>query len=164
MVRILVCVGVFLFTRSSKSWWRSANLAILRRPTTNDALMDSSLYAVVHFKVQLGKLVFLVRRSLLDITKRRCIHNVADNETGDCLILRNGLSSRDASVKPKRERDGVSEGWGWRRFWTRSHVFMPSTQLGGFGKHRHIYWQTKEPTSRARRVRDPSYYVRGFYA
>ena len=60
--------------------------------------MDGSLDTVVHFKVQLWELVFLVRRSLLDITKGRRINNVAHNETGDSLVLWDGLSSRDASV------------------------------------------------------------------
>jgi hypothetical protein len=55
--------------------------------------MDSSLDAIKHFQVKFGKLVFLVGRGLLDITERRCIDNVANNETLDGLVLGNGLSS-----------------------------------------------------------------------
>jgi hypothetical protein len=54
--------------------------------------MDGGFHTVVHFQVKLGELVFLVSRSLLDITKRGGIHNVADDETLNRLILGNGLS------------------------------------------------------------------------
>jgi hypothetical protein len=54
--------------------------------------MDGGFHTVVHFQVKLGKLVFLVSRGLLDITKRRGIHNVADDKALDGFILRNGLS------------------------------------------------------------------------
>ena len=60
--------------------------------------MHSSLDTVVHFQVQLWELVLGVSRSLLDITKRRSINDVADNEPLDGLILGDGLSSRNASV------------------------------------------------------------------
>jgi hypothetical protein len=61
--------------------------------------MDSCFNTVVHLKVKLGKLVCFVSRSLLDITKRGSIYNVADNETLDGLVLGDGLSSGDAPVK-----------------------------------------------------------------
>ena len=54
--------------------------------------MDGGFHTVVHFQVKLGELVFLVSRGLLDITKRGGIHNVADDETLNRLILGNGLS------------------------------------------------------------------------
>ena len=55
--------------------------------------MDSSLNTVEHLQVKLGKLVFLVRRGFLDISQRGSIDNVADNESLDCLVLGDGLSS-----------------------------------------------------------------------
>lgn len=60
--------------------------------------MDGSLHAVVHFEIQFGELVFLVGRCLLNVTKRRGIDNVANDETRNGLVLGDGLSSRDASV------------------------------------------------------------------
>jgi hypothetical protein len=54
--------------------------------------MDSRFHTVEHFQVQLGKLVFLVGRGFLDISKRRGIDNVSDNETLDGLVLGDGLS------------------------------------------------------------------------
>jgi hypothetical protein len=54
--------------------------------------MDGSLDAIKHFQVQLGKLVLLVGRSFLDISQRRRIDNIADNEALDGLVLGNSLS------------------------------------------------------------------------
>jgi hypothetical protein len=54
--------------------------------------MDGGFHTVVHFQVKLGELVFLVSRSLLNVSERRGIHDVADDETLNRLILRNGLS------------------------------------------------------------------------
>ena len=54
--------------------------------------MDGSFHTVIHFQVQLGKLIFLVCRSFLDISKRGSIDNVTDNESLDGLILGNSLS------------------------------------------------------------------------
>jgi hypothetical protein len=59
--------------------------------------MDSSLDTVVHLEVQLRELVLLVSTGLLDISKGGSVNNVADNESGDSLILWDSLSSRDAS-------------------------------------------------------------------
>ena len=55
--------------------------------------MHSGFNTVEHFQVQFRKLVFLVGRSLLNITERTSIYNVSDNESLDGLILRDGLSS-----------------------------------------------------------------------
>lgn len=59
--------------------------------------MHGGFDAVIHLQVQLGKLVFLVGRSFLDISQRRGIHNVSDNEALDGLVLGDGLSSGDTS-------------------------------------------------------------------
>jgi hypothetical protein len=59
--------------------------------------VDGSFDAVEHFQVQLGKLVILVGRRFLDISQRRGIYNVTDNETLDSLILGDGLSSGNTS-------------------------------------------------------------------
>ena len=59
--------------------------------------MHSSFHAVVHFQVQLGQLVFLVGTGLLNVSQRRGIDNIADNEALDRLVLGDSLSSRDAS-------------------------------------------------------------------
>ena len=59
--------------------------------------MDSGFDAVKHFQVELGKLIILVGRRFLDISERRGIDNVSDNETLDCLILGNGLPSGNTS-------------------------------------------------------------------
>jgi hypothetical protein len=54
--------------------------------------MDGSLNTVVHFKVKLGKLVFLVRGRFLDVSERTSIDNVPDNETLNGLILGDSLA------------------------------------------------------------------------
>ena len=59
--------------------------------------MHSGFDAVVHFQVKLWELVFRVRTGFLDISQRRGIHDVTDNEALDRLILGDGFSSRDAS-------------------------------------------------------------------
>ena len=59
--------------------------------------MDSSFDAVKHFQVQLGQLVLGIGRCFLDITKRRSIHDVADNESLDGLVLGDGFSSGNAT-------------------------------------------------------------------
>ena len=59
--------------------------------------MDSGFDAVKHFQVELGKLIILVGRRFLDISERRGIDNVSDNETLDCLILGNGRPSGNTS-------------------------------------------------------------------
>ena len=64
--------------------------------------MHSCLDAVIHLKVELRKLVLLVSTSFLDISEGRGVNNVADNESANGLILGDGLSSRDASVKVTR--------------------------------------------------------------
>ena len=64
--------------------------------------MDGSFDAVVHLQIQLRKLVLLVSTSFLDISEGRGVNNVADNESANGLILGDGLSSRDASVKVTR--------------------------------------------------------------
>jgi hypothetical protein len=59
--------------------------------------MHGGFNAVVHFQVQLGKLVFLVGRSFLDVPQRGRIDNVADNEPLDSLIFGNGFASGDTT-------------------------------------------------------------------
>lgn len=59
--------------------------------------MNRRLDTIKHFQVQLWKLVFLVGRRFLDITKGRSIDNVANDETLDGLVLGNGLSSGNTS-------------------------------------------------------------------
>ena len=59
--------------------------------------MDRSFDAVVHFQIKLGKNVFLVGRGFLDISQGTSIDNVADNETLDSLVLRDGLVGRHAA-------------------------------------------------------------------
>lgn len=73
---------------------RSSDATSLPGSSTNNTLVDSCFHTVEHFQVELGQLVFLVGRSFLDIPERGCIDDIADNETLDSLILRNGLSSR----------------------------------------------------------------------
>ncbi len=59
--------------------------------------MHGGFDAVEHLKVQFRELVFLVSGGFLDITEGRGINDVADNESLDGLILRDGLSSGNAS-------------------------------------------------------------------
>ena len=49
---------------------RSADPTCLPGTTTHDTLMHSRLDAVVHLKVELRKLILLVRGGFLDISKR----------------------------------------------------------------------------------------------
>lgn len=81
----------------SESWRRSSDSARLPGSAADNTLMDRCFHTVVHFQVKLGQLVLLVCASLLDVSKGRCVHNIADNETLDRLVLRNGLASRNAS-------------------------------------------------------------------
>ena len=78
---------------ASKSWRRSSDSSVGAGTSTNDTLMDGGFDAIKHFQVELWELVFLVGRGFLDITKRRGIDNVADNESLDGLVLGDGLSS-----------------------------------------------------------------------
>ena len=59
--------------------------------------MDRSFDAVVHFQVQLWKLVFLVRRCFLDITQGTGVDNVSHDKAFDGLILGDRLSRRNTS-------------------------------------------------------------------
>jgi len=59
--------------------------------------MHSGLNAVEHLEVQFGELVFLVGGGFLDITERRGVDNVADDESLDGLVLRDSLSGGNAS-------------------------------------------------------------------
>ena len=59
--------------------------------------MHGGFDAVKHLKVQFRKLVFLVRRGFLDITKRRGINDITDDESLDSLILGDGLSGGNTS-------------------------------------------------------------------
>jgi len=82
---------------ASESRRRSADTASLTGATTNDTLMHSGFDAVEHLEVQFRELVFLVGGGFLDITEGGSINDVADNESLDSLILRDGLSSGNAS-------------------------------------------------------------------
>ena len=77
---------------TSESRRRSSDTTSHPRTSTDDTLMDSGFHTVEHFQVQLWKLVFLIGRSFFDISKRRSIHNVSDNETLDCLVLGDSLA------------------------------------------------------------------------
>ena len=59
--------------------------------------MDSSLNTVVHLEVELGKLIILNGGIVSDITERGGIHDVADNEALDGLVLGDSLSGGNAS-------------------------------------------------------------------
>ena len=59
--------------------------------------MDRGFNAIIHFQVELWKLIFLVGTSLFDITETASINNVADNEPFDGLVFGDGLASRDAT-------------------------------------------------------------------
>ena len=80
---------------ASEARRRSSDTSPFTRPATDDTLVDSSLNTVKHLEVQLGELVFLVGRRLLDITQGRCVHDVPDDEPLDGLVLRDSLSGRD---------------------------------------------------------------------
>lgn len=67
--------------------------------TTDNTLMHSCLDAVVHLKVELGKLVLLVRGGFLDISERRGIDDITNDEALDSLVLRNRLAGGGTSVK-----------------------------------------------------------------
>ena len=82
---------------ASESWRRSADTASFLRTTTDNTLMHGGFDAVKHLKVQFRKLVFLVSGGFLDITKRRSINDITDNESLDGLVLRDGLSGGNAS-------------------------------------------------------------------
>merc|ERR1719437_323626 len=92
---VLVLIKINL--SACESWRRSADTASLTGATANDTLMHCGFDAVEHLKVQLGELVFLVSGGFLDITERRGIDNVTDDESLDGLILRDGLSGGNAS-------------------------------------------------------------------
>jgi hypothetical protein len=59
--------------------------------------MDCRFHAIIHFQIQLGKLVFIISRRVLDITQRRGIDNITDNEALDGLVFGDGLASGNAS-------------------------------------------------------------------
>ena len=59
--------------------------------------MDGSLHRVVLLDVDLGQLVALDARSVLDITQSRRLDDVADNEALDGLVLGDGLARRHAT-------------------------------------------------------------------
>lgn len=61
--------------------------------------MDSGLNAVVHLEVELGELVLLVSRGVLDITKGGRIDDITDNEALDGLVLGDGLASGGTPVR-----------------------------------------------------------------
>ena len=81
---------------SAETRRRSTDPTCLSATSTYNTLVHSSLNAVVHLKVKLRELVVLVSRSLLNITKRRSIYDVTDNEALDSLILGDSLSSGNA--------------------------------------------------------------------
>merc|ERR1719478_1414464 len=76
-----------------------AGLWCERRPAAHahDTLVNGRLHTVVLLDVNLGELVALDARGLLDVTQRRRLHNVAHNEALDRLVLRDRLAGRDAA-------------------------------------------------------------------
>ena len=82
----------------------SADAAVGPGATTDDTLMDGGLNAVVHLEVELGELVLLVGRGILDITEGGSIDNVAYDETFDCLILGDGFAGGGAPAISQVER------------------------------------------------------------
>ena len=62
----------------------------------DDTLVNGRLDRVVLLDVDLGQLVALDAGSLLDVTQRRGLDNVAHDEALDGLVLGDGLASRHA--------------------------------------------------------------------
>ena len=54
--------------------------------------MHGCLHTVKHLQIQLGELVLLVSRSFLDISQRRSIDDITNNETLDSLVLGDSFS------------------------------------------------------------------------
>lgn len=90
--------SIFSLFTTTESWWRSTDAAIFSGSSSHDTLMDSSFNTVIHFQIQLRKLVLLVSGCFLNISQRRSVNDVSNNETRNSFILWNGLSSRDASL------------------------------------------------------------------
>jgi hypothetical protein len=76
---------------------RRTHTTTLPRPHADNPLMDSRLDAVVDLHVELGQLVVLVGRGLLDVSQRGGVDNVAHEEPLDGLVLGDGLAGPDAA-------------------------------------------------------------------
>lgn len=61
-------------------------------------LVDGSLNAVVLLNIQLGKLVVLIDRSLLEISEGGCLDYVSNLVSLDGLVLGDGFGGGRASV------------------------------------------------------------------
>lgn len=91
--------GLFLAPADELPLRRSTDPAVSFGTATDNTLMDSGLNAVVHLEVELGELVLLVSRGVLDITKGGRIDDVTDNEALDGLVLGDGLASGGTPVR-----------------------------------------------------------------
>lgn len=60
---------IFLLPRNKLPFRRSTDLTCLPGATTHNTLMHGGLDAVIHLKVELGKLVLLVGGGFLDISE-----------------------------------------------------------------------------------------------
>jgi len=67
---ILVLFRLYLVPAHKLPLRRGTDPASLATAATDDTLMHGCLNTVVHLQVELRKLVFLVSRRILDITKR----------------------------------------------------------------------------------------------
>lgn len=93
---------------SAETRRRGTDSPVSATTSSYNTLVHSSLYTVVHLEVKLGKLIGLVSRSFLNITKGGGIYDVTDNETLDSLILGDGLSSRNASIITNKKVGEIS--------------------------------------------------------
>jgi hypothetical protein len=59
--------------------------------------MDGRFDTIIHFEIEFRELVFLVGRSFLNVSQRRGIDNVSNNEPLNGLVLGNGFSGRHAT-------------------------------------------------------------------
>jgi len=70
-----------------------ANFAALVAADTDDTLMDSCFNRVILLDVDLRQLVAFDARGFFDVTKGGSFHNIANNESFDGLVFRDGLAS-----------------------------------------------------------------------
>ena len=73
--------------RSPVTRRRITVLAAFHGTNANDASVNGATHAVILLVVHLGNLVVLNDAGLANITKRRCINHILDNEPLDCLVL-----------------------------------------------------------------------------
>merc|ERR1712018_909342 len=71
----------------SEAGWGLAVLARLAAAVAHHLAVDGAAHAVVQLGVQLGQGICLVHARLLDVTHGRRLHDVADHELLDALVL-----------------------------------------------------------------------------